>query len=91
MPSHRPSRTCPQLPGRYTHRVAISNHRLVSFNDGHVSFRWKDYAAGSKQKLMINPVTKTNWEGVGVKPDVPVPADQALDKAELLARTRSGS
>ena len=37
---------------RYTHRVAISNHRLVSFNDGYVSFRWKDYAAGSKQKVM---------------------------------------
>jgi hypothetical protein len=29
--------------GRYTHRVAISNHRLVSNEDGKVSFRWKDY------------------------------------------------
>ena len=29
--------------GRYTHRVAISNNRLVSFDDGHVTFRWKDY------------------------------------------------
>ena len=37
---------------RYTHRVAISNHRLVAFNDGHVSFRWKDYAHGGKQKVM---------------------------------------
>jgi hypothetical protein len=37
---------------RYTHRVAISNHRLVSFKDDRVSFRWKDYAAGSKQKIM---------------------------------------
>jgi hypothetical protein len=37
---------------RYTHRVAISNHRLVAFNDGHVSFRWRDYAHGSKQKVM---------------------------------------
>ena len=37
---------------RYTHRVAISNHRLVSFKDDRVSFRWKDYAAGSKQKVM---------------------------------------
>lgn len=34
----------------------------------------------------INPVTETNWEGTGVKPDVAVPADQALDKArELIA------
>jgi len=29
--------------GRYTHRVAISNRRLVAMNDGQVSFRWKDY------------------------------------------------
>ncbi|MEK8104097.1 hypothetical protein NKG94_01340 [Micromonospora sp. M12] len=29
----------------------------------------------------INSVTGTNWEGVGVVPDVPVPADQALDTA----------
>jgi hypothetical protein len=37
---------------RYTHRVAISNHRLISFKDDRVSFRWKDYASGSKQKIM---------------------------------------
>ncbi len=37
---------------RYTHRVAISNHRIVAFSDGQVTFRWKDYAHGSKQKLM---------------------------------------
>jgi putative transposase/transposase-like zinc-binding protein len=37
---------------RYTHRVAISNHRLVAFREGRVSFRWKDYAHGSKQKIM---------------------------------------
>ena len=37
---------------RYTHRVAISNHRLISFQNGQVSFRWKDYAHGSKQRIM---------------------------------------
>jgi hypothetical protein len=37
---------------RYTHRVAISNHRLVSFKNDQVSFRWKDYAQASKQKVM---------------------------------------
>ncbi len=38
--------------GRYTHRVAISNHRLVSFDGERVTFRWRDYASGNKQKLM---------------------------------------
>src|ERR1700751_3504964 len=37
---------------RYTHRVAISNHRLVNFADGHVTFRWKDYTHGCKKRLM---------------------------------------
>jgi hypothetical protein len=37
---------------RYTHRVAISNHRLVDFTDGKVAFRWKDYAHGNKRRLM---------------------------------------
>jgi hypothetical protein len=38
--------------GRYTHRVAISNHRLVSFADSKVTFRWRDSAHGNEQKLM---------------------------------------
>jgi hypothetical protein len=37
---------------RYTHRVAISNHRLVAFENDRVSFRWKDYAHGGKKKVM---------------------------------------
>jgi hypothetical protein len=37
---------------RYTHRVAISNQRLVAFQNDRVSFRWKDYAHGGKQKIM---------------------------------------
>jgi len=37
---------------RYTHRVAISNHRLVSLSDGKVTFHWKDYADGNQQKQM---------------------------------------
>lgn len=37
---------------RYTHRVAISNHRLVGLDDRSVSFRWKDYADGSASKTM---------------------------------------
>jgi hypothetical protein len=38
--------------GRYTHRVAISNHRLVSFLDDQVTFRWRDSAHNNQQKLM---------------------------------------
>jgi len=38
--------------GRYTHRVAISNHRLVSFGDGQVTFRWRDSANNNEQKFM---------------------------------------
>jgi Zn finger protein HypA/HybF involved in hydrogenase expression len=37
---------------RYTHRVVISNHRIVNFADDQVSFRWKDYAHGSQQRVM---------------------------------------
>jgi putative transposase len=37
---------------RYTHRVAISNHRLLGMEDGKVTFRWKDYAHGGKQCRM---------------------------------------
>jgi Putative transposase/Transposase zinc-binding domain len=37
---------------RYTHRVAISNGRLVKVEDNQVFFRWKDYADGNRQKVM---------------------------------------
>jgi Putative transposase/Transposase zinc-binding domain len=42
--------------GAYTHRVAISNHRLVALNDGRVTFRWRDSAHGNKKRLMALPV-----------------------------------
>ena len=38
--------------GRYTHRVAISNNRLLDIDDGQVRFRWKDYRDDSQQKTM---------------------------------------
>jgi Putative transposase/Transposase zinc-binding domain len=41
-----------QYLGRYTHRVAISNHRLVSFSEGKVTFRWRDSAHNHEQKLL---------------------------------------
>jgi hypothetical protein len=37
---------------RYTHRVAISNHRLLDVSDHEVTFRWKDYAHHSKSRAM---------------------------------------
>lgn len=37
---------------RYTHRVAISNHRLLNVTDREVTFRWKDYAHRSKSRAM---------------------------------------
>ena len=38
--------------GRYTHRIAISNSRLVKLEDGQVSFRWRDYRHHDKVKMM---------------------------------------
>jgi len=38
--------------GRYTHRVAISNHRLIAFDGDRVTFRWKDYAHGNQWRSM---------------------------------------
>jgi len=38
--------------GRYTHRVAISNHRLIGFDGETVRFRWRDYAHGNQHKVM---------------------------------------
>lgn len=37
---------------RYTHRVAISNSRILSFTDGKVTFRWRDYADSNRVKYM---------------------------------------
>jgi hypothetical protein len=44
--------------GRYTHRVAISNHRLLAFEQERVTFRWKNYAHGGKQGQMTLVATE---------------------------------
>jgi hypothetical protein len=44
--------------GQYTHRVAISNHRLVSLADGIVTFRWRDSAHHNKKRLMTLAVNE---------------------------------
>ena len=38
--------------GRYTHRVAISNHRIVNLENGYVTFKWRDYKEHNKEKFM---------------------------------------
>jgi hypothetical protein len=42
--------------GAYTHRVAISNHRLIAFVDDKVTFRWRDSAHKNKKRLLTLPV-----------------------------------
>jgi len=44
--------------GRYTHRMAISNHRLTAFDGERVSFLWRDYAHGNKQRIMTLDATE---------------------------------
>jgi hypothetical protein len=44
--------------GRYTHRVAIANSRLVDFSDDSVAFRWKDYRHESNPKVMRLPAAE---------------------------------
>lgn len=41
-----------QYLARYTHRVAISNHRILNVADGNITFQWKDYRHGSQQRTM---------------------------------------
>lgn len=38
--------------GRYTHKVAISNNRIIKIENGKVTFRWRDYRGGNQNKLM---------------------------------------
>ena len=38
--------------GRYTHKIAISNHRIIACDENSVTFQWRDYADGNKVKLM---------------------------------------
>ena len=45
-----------QYLGNYTHRIAISNHRLVGLEDGKVRFRWRDSAHHNKKRVMALPV-----------------------------------
>jgi hypothetical protein len=50
-PMRNPSKVIEYF-GRYTHRVAISNRRIIKEEDGRVFFQWKDYKDGNKIKIM---------------------------------------
>ena len=52
MPSRRSGDQGLKYLARYTHRVAISNQRLISLEDGRVTFRWKNYARASAPATM---------------------------------------
>ena len=39
--------------GRYTHRVAISNSRIINIDNGKVTFKWRDYRDNNKMKTMV--------------------------------------
>jgi hypothetical protein len=56
-PFGSPSRVVEYL-GRYTHRVAISNHRLLAIEQDQVSFRWRDYRHGHVEKTMTLQATE---------------------------------
>jgi len=43
---------------RYTHRIAIANGRLISLDNGSVTFRWRDSAHGNVQKMMTVPAVE---------------------------------
>jgi hypothetical protein len=44
--------------GRYTHKVAIANHRLLRLQDGKVSFHWRDYRHGHHHQVMTLEATE---------------------------------
>ena len=44
--------------GRYTHRIAISNHRLLEVANGQVRFSYRDYQANGQQKEMVLPAVE---------------------------------
>jgi len=56
-PFARPQHVIEYL-GRYTHKVGISNYRLLNVDSTHVTFKWKDYRNSSTQKSMTLPISE---------------------------------
>lgn len=51
-PPFKTAATVVEYLGRYTHRVAISNNRILDCKDGNVTFKWRDYKDNNKWKVM---------------------------------------
>lgn len=51
-PPFKTAATVVEYLGRYTHRIAISNHRILDVKDGMVTFKWRDYKDKNKWKIM---------------------------------------
>ena len=62
----------------YTHRVALSNHRLVKLEDGRVTFLWKDYADGCRRKEMTLEAVELVGRFAAAHPTQGVGTDSAV-------------
>src|SRR5262245_16901975 len=65
-----------QYLARYTHRVAISNHRLLSVNQSEVRFRWRDYKNHNKKRAML--VVRTSTAHFGPNSNSPPSTERQL-------------
>lgn len=57
-PPFKSARHVLEYLGRYTHRVAISNQRILSYKNGTVTFQWRDYRDSNRQKIMTLPAVE---------------------------------
>lgn len=85
--------------GQYTHRVAISNHRLVALADGMVTFRWRDSAHKNKKRLIdsarqrVPSPVPSACAPAGIRPHPSLRADGASPPGRIapaLPETASG-
>ena len=63
---------------RYTHRVAISNRRLVPLENGKVTFRWKDYIRGNSSPSLVTATPNNNTIDNTKRANTPSPTSQSL-------------